>query len=186
MASRPSFRGRMGVEDEKHGEQERAGKSREPSNSPPNTVAMPIVASGHAAPGGYGNTGDRLNRNGSLGNTLQDSYNEHQGHGRKGGGKKGEVLGHEESNFYNELGKGEGDGEGDSGSGTGRARSIRGFGEGKSTFQVPSEDYNDIGPGGSNDNEGNSGSGIFKQKAGGPAKKIDGFSNSDGEISGFC
>jgi hypothetical protein len=185
MAGRPSFRGRVGVEDEKHGEQTRAGRA-DGERSVPNTVPMPVTARGHAAPGEYGNTGHTIDRNGSLGNTLQDSYNEHAGHGRKNGGKKGEIMGQEKSSFYNDLGKGgDGDGEDESGSGTGKARSIRGFGAGKNTFGEKSNFYNDLGEEHETDAECNSGSGVFKQGPGGVAKKIRGFTAVDGEKSGF-
>lgn len=180
MAGRPSFRGRMGVEDGAHGEQDRAESSRG-DRDVKNAVAMPITARGSSAPRGYGNTGDKLGARGSIGNTVQAVYNDHPGH--EGG--KGGHLGEEESNFYNDLGEGHNDGEGDSGSGKGAARSIEGFGSGRSTFKTPSHDYNAIGGAGSNDSEGNSGSGLVNPARGGTgrARAVSGFSTG-GEKSG--
>ena len=248
-------RGRMGVEDGRHGEQDRAGASRGGSESdnrghwgrkptegvdtrienadskvggeveregsggytadsrgryasqpesPPNTVDMSITGRGRSAPAGYGNTGERLNTRGSLGNTRQQAYNDHQGH--EGG--SGNVLGREDSNFYNDLGNDRGEprsghgrargaegGEGDSGSGVDtytRGKHIEGFGGGKSTFQSYSQDYNDLGAEtqgalvGHEDQEGDSGSGTINSAlGGGKAKEVKGFSRDPGLKSGM-
>jgi len=233
MAARPSFRGRMGVEDSKDGEQERdgegvlvrgkggspqhpesekgplsikGGRSRDSAAdetttagyngdsasgdmSPPNTVAMPITARGGSAPGAYDSTGEKLNVRGSLGNTVQNAYNDRPGQGGSSeGDKKGKMMATEPSNFYNDVGGNKNDMDGNASQP--RAKRIEGFGGGKSTFQSFSEDYNDLGGKGAlvgrDDGEGDSGSGtIFAAKGSGAAKKITGFSSEDGLKSGM-
>lgn len=228
MAGKPSIRGRMGVEDGRHGEQDRAEGSRggggagrrgwgakpddgeihsvggpdsksggrgtsgnplttsarnEHGDNPPNTVPMPIVGRGSSTPGGYRNTGDKLGLRGSLGNTRQAAYNEHPGH--EGG--SGNVLAREESNFYNELGRGKNDGEGDSGTGVDTYdRHIQGFGSGRDTFAETSNFYNKVGEDHESDAEANSGSGkIVSGIGGGKPKGVRGFSADTGEIRGL-
>lgn len=179
--------------DSKHGgegphegypENGRGGHGGDGEGSPPNSVAMPIMARGHAATGTYGNTGDSLNKRGSLGNTTQDSYNAHAGHGRHEGGAKGEMLGVEPSKFYNERG---GDKNDPDGGGSPKGKRIEGFGGGKSTFEETSNFYNDLGEGHESDAEGNSGSGKLESalRGGGRAKTIRGFTNDSGLKSGM-
>ena len=153
------------------------------NEGPPNTVPMEVLARGRSAPGGYRNTGDKLDINGSVGNTRQAAYNEHDGHPGKPVGK---MLAQEKSNFYNELGEDKAEGEGESGSGLDSYdRHIEGFGTGRDTFTCKSNFYNDLGEGHEKDAEANSGSGVFKQGPGGKPKGIRGFDEDTGEIKGF-